>query len=184
MYDVLRVGERHPTIPAGQPDTVRFSANSDHIELIATFSRLSSKDVRAWSRGRLRLGLLAAGDHTAFILYELDGFCSWSDAPFSVGLTPAGGRDLPPREPQQRRLLEITLLAADTAEIKALRVASLSPTWSAALEAEIARQMAALPQWSRQVHEAEIAAAYRRWTAADMAKASQLIEVAGRCETA
>lgn len=33
-------------------------------------------------------------------------------------------------------------------------------------------------------HEAEIAAAYRRWTAADMAKASQLIEVAGRGETA
>ncbi|HRJ61571.1 MAG TPA: hypothetical protein PKZ99_10385 [Azospirillaceae bacterium] len=183
MYDVLQVGEAHPTIPAGQPDAVRFAATDSGIELIGAFSGLKKKDVLAWSRGRLRLGLLAAGHHTAFILYDLDGFCRWSDAPFSVGLTPAGRRELPAREPLQRRLLLLTLLAAETAEIKALRIASLSPTWSAALEAEIARQTTALPQWSRQAHEAEIAAAYRRWTADDMAKSAPLIEVAGRGDT-
>lgn len=180
----LVVGRPHPSIPPGQPDAARFSASSAGLELIGTFDQLKPKEVKAWERGRLRLAPLSAGDHTLFVLYELDGFAGWSDAPFSLGLVPPDRRALPPREAHQGRLLHLTLLDGPSAVVRALRAVSLSPAWCGALETMIAAQADRLATWSRAAHDAEREAAASRWPdCRDMVRAAPIVETAGRSKT-
>jgi len=176
----LAVGQRHPLVPPGIPDGVRFLAGAAGLDLLATLDPLSDKDVRAWRRGRLRVGLVPAGRHTLFALYEVEGFGGWSDAPFSLGAVPPAERALPERQPHQGRLLNVTVVEARSAIVRGLRAVSLSPAFAASLDQLLDRQREALAGWTPAAHQAEIADAYRRWPrTADMVAAAVITEIAG-----
>ena len=75
----------------------------------------------------------------------------------------------------------MTLVEAGSMAVRALRVVTVSSSWSAKLEELVAGQQAALGEFSPRAHDAEIEAAYRRWpTARAMARSAAAIEVAGR----
>ncbi|MBN9525811.1 MAG: hypothetical protein J0H82_06400 [Alphaproteobacteria bacterium] len=177
-WTALEVGKRHPLVRPGQPEGVTFGIGADGLYLLGVIGDPTPKEIRAWARGRLRLGVLPAGQHVAFLLYELDGFAPWSDAPYSLGLS--HGRLPQPPRPEGAALMQLTLVDAATAGIKSLRVVSVSAALCAELWRALDGQASALPAYSEAARQAEVDAAYRRWPhSRDMVKAANLIEVAG-----
>jgi hypothetical protein len=182
--ELIAVGSPHPSISANQPDGVRFSAGIDGLHLLGVIEGLKSREVSAWRTGKIRVGLAGAGRHTLLFLYEINGFGTWGDAPFSLGLVPTDRRTLPARQPHQGRLLNITLVEQGTRIVRALRAVSLSPAWCDVLDTLIAEQIRNLPEWTARAHQAEIAAAYRRWPAvSDAIRDGAVVEVAGAAGT-
>ncbi len=177
------VGEKHPALPATVSEGITFSAGASGLDLLAIVDSPSKSEIKAWQKGRLRLALLEANENTLFVLYELHGFCSWSDAPFSLYLHPPERRTLETRAPHQGRFLNICLVEHRTNVVRALRLVSVSPTWCAQLEAMLQNQADALDRCSPAILDAGIQSAYSRWPeVSDMVRSATIIETAGRQE--
>lgn len=177
-FTAFEVGQRHPLVRPGHPEGVTFGIGADGLYLLGVIGQPTPKEIRAWSRGRLRLGVLPAGLHVLFLLYELDGFAPWSDAPYSLGLTQ--GMLPQPVQPEGGALMQLTLVDAGTAIIRSLRVVSVSAGFCAELWRALGEQGGALPAYSEPARQAEVDAAYRRWPhSRDMVKSASMIEVAG-----
>ncbi|CAO3434177.1 hypothetical protein [Azospirillum endophyticum] len=165
-----------------QPLGIRFEFLDDtgprlHLGLVNPTPR----EVRGAARGRLRLALVPAGKHTLFLLVQQpELFAGWADAPFAWGKVPSARRCLDDKSPSSNGYLFGVYLTDQHSVVRALRVATVTPTFTTVLDEAIREQARHLGEFSVAAYDAEVAAAYRRWPRSDdMVRAACVVEALG-----
>jgi hypothetical protein len=149
------------------------------------YERPIPREVRGARTGLLRLGLLPAGKHTLFLLVQQDYLLKgWADAPFAWSKVATKNRYLPVEHEESSRsargYLFNVVMTDERGIVHALRVTSVTPRFTAILDAALREQEWHANDFSVAAHDAEVEAAYRRWpTANAMASAAAIVEVAG-----
>lgn len=179
--DLIAVGDRYPGFTLPRPESTQFQIDKGGPKLVFWFESPTAEEVRGARRGRMKLGLLPGGQHTLFLLVQCEGLLKgWADSPYAFGLVPPDWRAIPPRQPHQGWLFQVILADRRVGTIKALRNVSVTPAFSARLDAEVAKQRAALAEFSEAAHQREIDAVYRRYPdIAMMVKDAVITEEAG-----
>lgn len=175
------LGEPMPDWSGPQPEGTHFQIDSTGVILLHLYKDPTPREIRGARTGRARFGLVSAGRHTLFLLYDIAQLTKgWADAPFALGLVPAGKQAVQPRSRTEGRLLLSLLADARSGVLLALRAISLTPAFCAALDAMLDGMRAALPSFTAAAHDAELRAAYQCWPGpADMAASASAIEYGG-----
>lgn len=179
--ELIAVGDRYPGFTLPRPEGTQFQIDKGGPKLIFWFESPSAREVQGARRGRMKLGLLPGGRHVLFLLVQCEGLLKgWADSPYALGLVPPDWRAIEPRQPHQGWLFQVVLADSRVGTIKALRNVSVTPAFATLLDAEVAKQRAALDEFSAAAHDREIAAAYRRYPdIAMMVKDALIVEEAG-----
>lgn len=168
-----RVGEPYIAGRVGWPERVEYNFRGGGHELRMFLPGLRAREVRAVRQEPAEFGLLVEGDVLLF-LYRFGAAIPWGDAPYSwhlVGRHDPSEQILPP-EPgsaEQRALLTIILVDADSGIIRALRALTLSPAFTRALHAAI-REQAARPWPGDAAYDRQLGAVQARGTPAQLAR--------------
>lgn len=177
----LAVGARSPFPPLpGNALQVVFSASQAPVFLLG-MRRPTANQVKGARKDSLQVGLLPHGEHTGFLLLRGSRLAAdWMDAPFAVAKLPPEERGLPACPPTRGYLAQLFLIDTRDNTIRGIRLFTLSPDFSQALQAEVARQQRHAATFSEAAHEAEIHDAYARMPrGADMARQATITERAG-----
>lgn len=160
----LRVGQPYHPGRQSWPEVAQYQHRGGGHELLLCLACPTGTEVEAVRRGEAEFALYAHED-LIVLLYRFGAAgrgIPWSDAPYSWHLVPAGERALPPDVAgNERALLTVVLVDAATGIIRALRVVSWSPAFTAAVHAAI-RAQAARP-WSEAVYDAALDLLYARY---------------------
>jgi hypothetical protein len=151
----LEVGKPYNPDRKMWPEGNQFNYRSGELELVLFFDQPTPAEIRAVKTGRADFGLYDA-DGLVVLCYRFWhdlGGVPWSDAPYHIGLVPQAERIAPPDPStltaETRALLQIILVNATGGQIRALRMVSLSPEFTARLFGVI-RAQASRPFDSRQ----------------------------------
>lgn len=158
------------------PEAGEYNYRAGAHELRLFYSRLKETDIKAITRRPCEFGVLSVGP-ALFFLYKFSDDSQWSDAPYSWHMVraaqPEEETEPPALQENERVLLSIVLVAAETGIIAGLRMVSLSINVSRALHAAIRAQIA--EPFDQSVYEQTLADVYRRQTS------DQLALLAERC---
>jgi hypothetical protein len=137
---MLKVGELlNPDVTRYQ-ETSWFNYDSSGPVLLIAASNLKEKEIEAIKTKRLDFALYETNPILWF-LYKIDGFCPWSDCPFSIHLAQNKVFDWSEEiSPGMGIGLTIILVDARTGIVKALRLVGLSTDFSKEFRAMILRQ--------------------------------------------
>ena len=169
--DLAGVGREKPTgeynYRAGQPELRLFWQSPSPREIVAVNASLAD------------FGLLADPPLIGF-LYRFEGGCSWSDAAYSFHRVPLEEQLIPESaRANDHDLLVVILVDAATGIIRALRVVTFSPPFTALLRQAI-RAQAAQP-FDQPAYEQAVQTAYRHYPDTDsMVRAAMIVERGGR----
>lgn len=172
------VGELYKPERTSWPEGNHFDIRNGKLDFVVFWEGLGDETVKAVRKGRLRIGLLVR-QPMIFFLFEIEGACNWSDAPYSYHLTEPTERQLPQR-PQAGSglLLNTTLVECETGIIRALRVDSLSHELSTQLVDAAATQAKA--PIDRAEYDLALNSLYRRYPNTQaMLEDATIFEVAG-----
>jgi hypothetical protein len=175
-----RVGEWYSPTRTTWPDGVAHYAYRGGVhELLLFLSSPTPNEVRGVRQGEAEFGLVAQGP-LIVLLYRFasppehpgarprpGAALPWGDAPFTVHRVSEAERTLPelPSSPEERALLAVMLIDAATGIIRAIRVVSLSPAFTSALE-EAIREQARLP-YEAATYDRLLDALYARYPSSD-----------------
>jgi hypothetical protein len=149
------VGQFYDPLRRQWPEGAQYNYRSGGHELLLFFRSPSSREVRAVEFGPCEFGLVAEGP-LIDLLYQFQVIAypgarpapaiPWSEALFTIHRVPLDERVLPelPDDPEQRAVLMIILVDADTGIIRAMRAVTFSPAFTSQLE-EAIREQARLP---------------------------------------
>lgn len=138
----------------------------------------SEQDTAVFLNGRMHVGLYAE-QGVVFFLFRIEGFMEWSDQAFSIRLVGEADRGLPRIEDNERLLLTLVLVDADTGLVSAMRMVTYSPHFSRLFVRKLQAQLDA-PVFDRSEHFATVEEIYKQFpTSKAMAKAALVIERAG-----
>ena len=150
----LSVGQLYHPDRTRWLEGVEYSYDRNGHTLLLIWSGLDHQVVEAVRRGRVDLALWVRGG-LVILLYRIEGACYWSDAPYSWHIVPVERRQLLlVTGPEERALLSIVLVDADTGLVRALRAVTMAPAFTRRLHREIAAQAAA--QWDATAYEEEL----------------------------
>ena len=149
------------------PEAVEYNYREGAHELRLFLASPSAGEVAGIEAGPAEFGLLAEKE-AIFLLFQFGGGqpgqgLPWSDAPYNWWLNPAEMRTLPNPEPgeQERALLHIFLVDAESGILRAQRALTFSPAFTAALHSAIRRQ--ARQAWDGQAaYDKALGRIYRR----------------------
>lgn len=159
---VYRVGELYHPTRRSWPEVALYQYRGGSHELVLFLPRPTSREVRAVRQGLASFAFYA-DQNLLVLLYAFGDGLPWSDAPFSWHLLPEAERVLPPEtRGEERALLSVVLVDAETGIIRALRVVTLSPTFTRLLHDAI-REQAARPWPGDALYDAQLAALYQRY---------------------
>ena len=149
-----------------------YNYRAGHHILLLSMKNLREEEIEAVNSGETEFGLYCK-NRVIFLLYRFGWWLPWGDAAFSWWNLREEDRELPsPREhPQERALLNIILVEAATAEVKALRVVTFSPEFTAALHGKICEQAASQPV-ARKDFVAAVVDVYNQASPAELAEAA------------
>lgn len=155
----LSVGELYAAGKTRWPETAQYNYRGGMHELVVFASTPTPEEIESVRAGRADFALLVKAP-VLLMLYKFAPRIPWSDAPFSVHLVPDGERSLPP-DPvgEERANIQAILVDAATGVVKAIRLLSLSPDFTAALHRAI-RAQSQIP-WVPQVFDATLQQLYR-----------------------
>lgn len=109
--------------------------------LIIPMSRPTPEEIEAVRSATVKLAFTVINTILVF-QYRFGSVLPWSDAVYTWYKVPPGEQVRPPRlTGEQRALLTIILVAAETGVVHALRVVSMSPTFTQRLHRAIERQI-------------------------------------------
>ena len=147
-----------------------------YLGICSIFDRPTPHEISEHRQRNMRIGLAPAGDHTCFVIMKI-GTLNWADMPFTLGIDQPDL--LPPRAPNtgyawHRELVDLAGI------VHSIGMFSVTPTFSALFEQQIAKLRKNLWMFSPAKHQAEVAAFYRRYPDQNgMAPAAIIIEQAG-----
>jgi len=161
---LFQVGSPLPGWSGPRQERGHFNIDANGPRLDLCFRNPTNREVRGLRTGKARFGIVPAGKHTAFFLYDIESATEgWADASYSVGLLTPEEREMHPRTLTEGWLLNMLMVDADTGIIRALRQITFTPEFSNKLDGVISAQLAAMPDFTPQKHFAEVDAAYKRW---------------------
>ena len=149
------------------PEAVQYSFRGGHHELVIFASGPSAAELAAVRKAPGELALLV--EAPVILLWYRFGEALDGTAPYAWHLVAAHERTVP-AEAEGRALFEVFLVDADTGILCAMRQATASPAFTAALHAAI-RDQAHAP-WVPQLYDSTLAALYRL-PDADLARRAQ-----------
>jgi hypothetical protein len=178
---LLAVGHPVPGWKGPVKEGGEFNIDRGGARLKLAYATPHRVEIKAFRENPIRIGLVRAGVHTAFLLFDIQGCTDgWCDASYALGLVDPDYRDIDHRSRDKGWLLAGFLIDAVSGIVCGLRMATMTPAFSQLLDDLVAEQRVALPEFTRQRHNAEIAAAHARWPKPkDMAKDALAIETAG-----
>jgi len=136
-----------------------------HYELIMSLRRPEPAEILAARKGDAEFALVYERG-IIFLLYRFGTALLWSDAPFSLWLLPPHERPCPPTAPnaETRVALMVTLIdAADKGRVKALRMTTFSPAFTATFF-NVLRHQANEQQWiGKAAYDRTLAELYRQF---------------------
>lgn len=181
MVTIISFGDRLPGWTGPIQEGGEFNIDSGGPRLKIGFVAPRREEIRAFREGRVEVGIVRAGTHTAFFLYKIAGLSvGWCDASYALGLVDPDYRHIDPRKPNEGWLISSYFFDANTGIVRALRVYTISPAFSNILDTIVEDQRAALPGFTREKHYEEIAEVQRKFpTPNDLAPYSLLTETAG-----
>ncbi len=123
------------------PETVEYNYQSGDHTLLLSMKNLHPKEIEAVRASEAEFGLYCENS-IVFLLYRFGEALPWSDSAFSWWNVSEEDRRIPapPENPAERILLKIILVEAVTGVVKAIRVTTLSPSFSEKLHEAIRRQ--------------------------------------------
>lgn len=125
--------------PADEPAS-RYNCRYGHHELVVYHHPIDAHLIEAFSSRPIRFAHWK-DDPVMWILYRLDGY-EWADAPFTIHNVEPEGRLNPPLvEPNNRYLLTLLLVDCPTSRIAGIRLATIPPESSAAINRTIGEQL-------------------------------------------
>lgn len=181
MAYLISLGKQLPGWTGPRQERGHFNIDFNGPRLDLCFRKPTAREIRGAQSGRVRLGIVPAGRHTAFFLYDVEyATTGWADASYALGLLTPEERELPKRASNEGWLMTLLMVDADTGIVHSLRQLTMTPAFSDRLDGIVEAQRAALPDFTPQAHFAEIDAAYRRWPKpSDMVEFSVATERAG-----
>lgn len=157
-----RVGDPYHPTRRSWPELAQYQYRGGGHELVLFLRQPTSREVRAARQGLASFAFYADQD-LLVLLYAFGDGLPWSDAPYSWHLVPKSERVLPPEtRGEERALLSLVLVDATTGIIRALRVVTLTPTFTRLFHDAI-REQAARPWPGAAAYDAELAALYQRY---------------------
>lgn len=175
------VGKLYSATRTRWPEAVEYNYRGGAHELRMFLTRLTAQDIDAIANGPMRLGLLVEPP-VIMLVYRFGEAVPYSDAPYSIHMVPEGERT-PPSDinADERQLLQIILVSAETGIIRALRVVTFTETFSRRLHQAIRDQLAA--PFDQVAYDRKLAAIYRRGSSKQLyAQASVRMDLNGREE--
>jgi hypothetical protein len=146
-------------------------------ELRFFFRRVTDRERTAIRKGPCTFALAVHGP-VVFFLYRFGEAIPWSDAPYSYHMVPEPERTVPPQlSREQRALLHVILVNADSGLIEALRTVSLAPVFSRRLHEAITLQ-AALP-FDQALYDRALDAVYRKYPTSERLLQTALVHCEG-----
>lgn len=178
---VFVVGRQVPNWRGPQKEGAHFSVDAGGAILTFFYARPQPKEVEALAAGRIRFGVVPAGDHTLFLLCAVEGMTEgWVDAPYALGCVHPEMRRFEFTDPDKGLVVTMMLVCARTGVLHGIRALTVTPQFTDALDAVIAGQRMRLGAFTRADHAAEVQAAYERWTTpAAMAAEAIVTETGG-----
>ncbi len=158
-------------------DTFEYRYFSGHHLLQFCVASPSGRDIKAFSKGRMSVGLYRE-QNVIFFLFRIEGFMDWSDQALSIRLVAEADQGLPPLPDGMRIPLTLVLVDADDGNVAALRMVTYSQHFSRVLQRWLQDQKE-LP-FCKEDHMAAAQDIYRRFPDSKaLAKAASFIERAG-----
>jgi len=178
---LLAVGQTVPGWKSPVREGGEFNIDSAGVRLKLAYNTPQPFEIKGFRKSPLKIGLVDAGIHTLFFLFHLnDCTDGWADASYALGLVDPDYRAIDRRREKEGWLITAYFFDALNGMVHALRAATMTPRFSTCLDTLVARQRAALPEFTRAKHNAEIAAAHARWqTPSMMVKDAIITEIAG-----
>lgn len=177
---LLRVGEPYILGRRTWPEGAEYNYRAGGHELRFFWANPTPEEVEGIRIGQAGFALLVTGP-VIWFLYQFQGACAWSDAPYSWHLVRGEDRVVPPTPweperrvrtlpdmawtPETRALLHVTLVDAATGIVRALRVLTLSPEFTRALHKAILEQT--VTRWDEQEYEDVRERAYEMYPATE-----------------
>lgn len=152
-------------------------AKDQGIILLVGMPDITSAEARAIRKEPIKLGILPVGD-ALFLVMEVQGFATL-DLPYNHRKVEAEYRGLPERLPHQGLGVHVVAFDALTGILKGQRFATVTPEFSAVLEAELARLDKRVDgtEW---FYDTDVLRAYSKWFRPDeMLAAAKYRETAG-----
>lgn len=141
----LSVGKPYSPGVTRYPECTQYNYRAGAHELVLFLSAPSHAEVLAARKGRAEFALYVEGP-VVILAHRFGDDLPWSDSPYSWHLVPEEQRDLPSADLEQemRARIQVILVDAATGLVRALRLLSLSPTFTRTLHQAI-RDQAARP---------------------------------------
>jgi hypothetical protein len=139
MYE-YRVGTLYNANRTRWEEGTEYNYRSNTHEIRLFFKQPKPIEVESVKQGEATFGLMVSGD--VILLAFKFGAIPWSDASYTWHRVPAAERTLPPGEMrlEERQLLTVFLINADTGILLAIRQVSLSHDFTVALHQAIREQ--------------------------------------------
>lgn len=151
------------------PEAVEYSYQAGDHTLLLSMKNLHPKEIEAVREAEAEFGLYWENG-IIFLLYRFGQILPWSDSAFSWWNVAEEDRRIPAPQnnPAERILLKIILVEAATGIVKAIRVTTLSPSFTEKLHNAI-RKQAAGEEFSRDEFVARSLNIYKNRTPAELA---------------
>lgn len=165
--EVLEIGKLYVSGKTSWPEAMEYNFYGENHELRFFFKNPSNYEIEAIRKMPVQFGLFIR-DEMIFLIYKFMDYKKLKpaidgDCPFSIHLVPADKRSLPelPTTEEERVMLQILLIDADTGILKVIRAVSLSHQFSVALcSAIIEQSKKSMPD----NYDAKIQAIYRKYS--------------------
>lgn len=178
---LITVGDRLPGWHGPLAEGGEFNLDAAGARLRLAYNRPQPAEIEAFRWHPIRIALTPAGLHTVFFLFDIAGCTAgWADATFALGMLPADERILPDRNETSGWLMTCILHDSETGIVRALRLLTMTPVFSASLDQIIAAQRTMLAHFTPDAHFTEIKRGYARWPLPDaIARHAVISETAG-----
>lgn len=151
------------------PEAVEYNYRAGHHMLLIALKNLHPLEIKAVRETEAEFGLYCENG-IIFFLYRFGEILPWSDCAFSWWNVAEEDRRIPGPQanPSERILLKIILAEALIGIVKAIRVTTLSPSFSERLHSAI-REQAEGEEFSREEFTARGLVVYQKQTPAELA---------------
>ncbi len=151
------------------PEAIEYNYQAGDHTLLLSMKNLHPKEIEAVRQEEAEFGLYCENS-IVFLLYRFGKALPWSDSAFSWWNVSEEDRRIPEPQanPAERILLKIILIEAATGIVKAIRVTTLSPAFTAKLHDAIREQAMGEP-FSRAEFVTRSLAVYKNQTPAELA---------------
>lgn len=174
---ILKVGDRYNAKVSQWTEGMHIlGLSAERPQVMIAMPRPSASEIEAFRSGPMNVGLASHGS-VVVILVRIDGSIDWSDAPFDIRLAPVTERT----PPGERLAVSWVLVDSRNGIVEAMRMTSLTRTFTDLLRARLEGQLAA--PFNRARYDREVSEYQRRFEIEAMVRRAWIVETPGLADS-